>query len=167
MKIEVPRIEEERSAWETRPYLERYFTKRFMKEVDGGTYSILMHSNKMLVLTLAPSHPILTQNLTLSSVNYQVSDSLNRLDSKVKGKKKRGGQFLSESSIICEINCENSQSFRVRAGIVGKLLEVNEELVESPEMLKDPSRGYIAIMGPRLHDLDEKMGNLLPTDPLA
>jgi hypothetical protein len=170
MNIEVPRIEDETSAWERRPYLERYFTKRFLVEGDGGIYSLLSHSNKIIILTLAPSHPILSKNYKVIFVNYQVTPKLNRLDNKVSGKGKHGGQFLSESSIICEIKCEDETSgatmmYKVRAGIVGKLLEVNEGLVQNPSLLKNPNRGFLAVVCPRLSDLSQKLQKLLAEDP--
>ena len=61
---------------------------------------ILLHSNGICVLTLAPSHPILTRGLTVDTVDFQVSKRVNRLQNTVKGKGKKGGQFFSDDKQV-------------------------------------------------------------------
>lgn len=52
---------------------ERAFTRMYFIESDGGGhYRLLVHSNKVCLITLAPSHPIITENLNISSINFQV-----------------------------------------------------------------------------------------------
>ena len=61
---------------------------------------ILLHSNGICVLTLAPSHPILTDRLTPTTVDFQVSKRVNRLQNSVKGKGKKGGQFFADDKQV-------------------------------------------------------------------
>ena len=61
---------------------------------------ILLHSNGICVLTLAPSHPILTQRLKVTKVDFQVSKRVNRLQNSVRGKGKKGGQFFADDKQV-------------------------------------------------------------------
>lgn len=45
----------------------------FMDSNDGGHYRLLVHSNKICLITLAPSHPIIRENLEITSIDYQVN----------------------------------------------------------------------------------------------
>jgi len=45
----------------------------------------------------------------------------------------------------------------VRAGLGGKLLEVNERIVAEPEILKKVGLGYIAILSSRASDFEQQM----------
>ena len=59
------------------------------------------------------------------------------MDNKTKGKWKRGAQKLEEHSIICIIQCEDGQLFKIRAGAKGNLMEVNKRLVDNPNLVKE------------------------------
>jgi len=60
------------STYET--LTERAFTRYYFIEANegGGHYRLLAHSNKICLITLAPSHPIVVDDLVVSSINYQV-----------------------------------------------------------------------------------------------
>merc|ERR1712136_459725 len=112
---------------------------------------ILMHSNGICVLTLAPSHPILTQGLKVENVDFQVSKRVNRLQNAVKGKGKKGGQFFADDKqTVAFVTCSDGSRHALRNGARGSLLEVNERLVDSPHLLTtDPFRqGFLAIILP-------------------
>lgn len=65
--------------------VERYFTPRFY--IDPSEHMedqlILIHSNRVAVVCLAPSHPIIRDRLQVSKVDFKINESLNRLDNKV------------------------------------------------------------------------------------
>lgn len=70
---EVGEIEEEVSL-DRRPFVDRYYLKKYVLSPtpDGGDYMILAHSNRLCLLSLAPSHPIIKFNLTVKSVSFRV-----------------------------------------------------------------------------------------------
>jgi hypothetical protein len=159
-----PSIVEEfaEGKFDVRPLEDRYYTKKYNCDPDGGDYTFLVHSNKLCVIKLAPTHPILLRNLTVKSVTFQVSDTLNRLDNRVSGKGKRGAQLLTSTSTLCLIYCEEQpEPYVLKTCMTAKLLEVNDTLVSKPELLKADSLNYIAIVSPRMSDHDVQLENLL------
>ena len=68
---------------------------------------LLVHSNRISLITLAPSHPILERGLVVSRVDCAVSKRLDRKDNKAVGKSKKGGQNLAKDSVVCylEVGC--------------------------------------------------------------
>lgn len=76
------------------------------------------------------------------------------------GKGKRGAQFLAPDSILCVVETEDGESYPVHAGINGKLLEINSQLVDNPSLIVDDnlSCGFVAIM---LCDLRRFKDNML------
>jgi len=141
---------------------ERYYKRKYITSEDGGDFVFLVHSNKLCVIKLAPTHPIIADNMRVKAINFQVSDTLNRLDNQVKGKGKKGAQMLTNSSVLCQIECENRESpFILRASMIAKLLEVNTTLVQDPERIKANHLNYIAIITPRISDHEKQLSSLL------
>ncbi|ODN01357.1 Protein Simiate [Orchesella cincta] len=145
------------SAYET--LTERSFGRFYFIEPNGGGhYRLLAHSNKICLITLAPSHPIITNDLVVSTINYQANDNCNRMNNKVSGKRKAGAQFLTDCSILCSIKCEGREEpFIVRSNLVAKLIEMNKDISETPNLLKNCEKGYIAIVFPKLHEFDREI----------
>jgi len=144
------------AAYET--LTERAFTTYYFVENDGGHYRLLAHSNKICLITLAPAHPIITNDLVISSISYQANDNCNRLNNKVSGKKKSGAQFLTDCSILCSIHCEGRvEPFIVRSHLVAKLIQVNEAIPKNPNLLKNCEKGFIAIVHPKLSEYEREI----------
>jgi len=152
------------SAYET--ITERAFARFYYIEPNGGGhYRLLAHSNKICLITLAPSHPIITNDLVVSSINYQANDNCNRLNNKVSGKRKAGAQFLTDCSILCSIKCEGREDpFIVRSNLVAKLIEMNENIAKEPNLLKNCEKGYIAIVFPKLNEYDREIRRWIPEE---
>ncbi|KAI8515380.1 ddb1 and cul4 associated factor 7 [Branchiostoma belcheri] len=89
------------------------------------------------IVTLAASHPLVADGKTVARVDFQVTEKVNRLDNKVIGKGKRGGQWLQESSPLCRVTCTDDTEFTLYSCIKGKLVEVNENLINSPQLLTE------------------------------
>lgn len=51
------------------------------------------------------------------------------------GKRKKGGIWVEESTILCEITCDDGSIYKIAACIRARLLEVNLRLLEEPELL--------------------------------
>ncbi|XP_075984830.1 protein Abitram [Anticarsia gemmatalis] len=130
-------------------FTERYFSKRYIIDFDNiknNDIMIMFHSNRIALLGLAPSHFFFKKD-----VEYKINFSagkVNRLNNSVKGKSKKGGQCLVPNSVICKVEYTDGSSFDVPCGMKGTLVEVNEELIEHPELLKEmpDSDGFIAII---------------------
>ncbi|XP_049885426.1 protein Abitram [Pectinophora gossypiella] len=134
---------------EYKTFTERYFTKRYIVNADNvknNDIMIMFHSNRIALLTLAPSHFFFKKNGEYK-LDFTIG-KLDRLNNTVKGKGKKGGQKLFPQSAVCKIEFADGTSFKVPSGMRGTLVEINEELVKEPELLKKypDSDGFIAII---------------------
>jgi hypothetical protein len=88
------------------------------------------------MISLAPHHPILSQKKVVKAIDFEGEHvNANRLMNQVSGKRKRGGQRLKERSIICRIDCEDGSSHSVLSCVKGTLVEINNQLLETPQLL--------------------------------
>ena len=62
------------------------------------------------MVTVAKSHPLLKDG-PLKKVDFQVTNKLNRLDNKVSGKGKKGGQFLQADAPLCIITGDSGVKY--------------------------------------------------------
>ncbi|CAB3995923.1 Simiate [Paramuricea clavata] len=148
-----------------RSVLERYYKKFYkinINDVPFADQCVLQHSNKICVVTVAPRHPILSKGEVVK-VDFQVSKKVNRLDNKVSGKGKRGAQHLLPSSPLCDVTCSTGEKYTLYSCIKGKLVEVNQFLETNPGLLnkKPMTDGYIAVVLPKLHEVDEALSELM------
>jgi len=135
-----------------RTVTDRYYTKLYHIDKDrerSHDILVLNHSNKICLITLAPSHPVLRKNLIIKKVNFEVSKKVDRKTNKTTGKSKKGGQVLEPISILAIVETDE-ENFPVQAIVPGKLVCINQELVDHPErLLSHPdSKGHIAIILP-------------------
>ncbi|XP_039313173.1 protein Abitram isoform X1 [Solenopsis invicta] len=147
---------------------DRYFTPYYKVDVQslGDDMCIWIHSNRICMLSLAPSHVILRDNKDIKKVDFKISDKLDRSLNKVSGKGKHGAQPLQTNSNICTISCSNEHTYVIKCCIIGKLVEVNEALLEDPQLLKESPHkgGYLAIVLPNLKLLESLKQSLLTHD---
>ncbi|XP_029370490.1 protein Abitram [Echeneis naucrates] len=146
--------------------IDRYYTRWYradMKEKPCEDHCILQHSNRICVVTLAETHPILQDGRTIKTINYQISNGCSRLNNKVSGKSKRGGQFLTDFAPLCRITCTDETEYTIYSCIRGRLLEVNENILERPALLleKPFTEGYIAVILPKFEESKSITENLL------
>uniref|UniRef100_UPI00398E9586 LOW QUALITY PROTEIN: protein Abitram n=1 Tax=Pristiophorus japonicus TaxID=55135 RepID=UPI00398E9586 len=137
--------------------VDRYFTRWYKTDVKGKLsedHCILQHSNRICVITLAGSHPVLQSGKKIKSISYQISANCSRLQNKVSGKSKRGGQFLTEFAPLCRIMCTDGEEYTIYSCIRGRLLEVNENILQEPSLLqaKPSTEGYIAVVLPKFEE---------------
>ncbi|XP_061111340.1 protein Abitram [Conger conger] len=142
---------------ETPSVIDRYFTRWYKTDLKGKPcedHCILQHSNRICVITLAESHPILQKNKRIQSITYQISAGCSRLQNKVSGKSKRGGQFLTELAPLCRITSTDGEEYTIFSCIRGRLLEVNEDILKRPNLLleKPSTEGYIAVILPKFEE---------------
>lgn len=130
-------------------FTERYFSKRYILnfgDIEKNDIMIMFHSNRIALLSLAPSH-FFFKNDKEYKINFSAG-KIDRLSNSVKGKSKKGGQCLMPNSVICKVEYTDGTSFDVPCGMKGTLVEVNEELLEHPELLKEmpDADGFIAVI---------------------
>uniref|UniRef100_A0A6M2DMX9 Protein Abitram n=1 Tax=Xenopsylla cheopis TaxID=163159 RepID=A0A6M2DMX9_XENCH len=134
---------------------ERYYTERYCIDERGTSedHIILFHSNRLCLITLAPTHPVFKRKIT--KIDY-ASGNVDRTKNKISGKGKKGGQYLQENSTICSIFCEDGEVYKVKSNIKGKLVEVNERLLDNPSLLLHApcAEGHLAIALPNISQID-------------
>nr|XP_057902439.1 protein Abitram-like isoform X1 [Doryrhamphus excisus] len=163
-------VEDQIDAERTAPsVIDRYYTRWYKADMKGNPcedHCILQHSNRICVITLAETHPLLQKGRTIKKINYQISNGCSRLNNKVSGKSKRGGQFLTEFAPLCRITCTDEAEFTIYSCIRGRLLEVNENILETPALLQEkPSTdGYIAVILPKFEESKSITESLLSRD---
>lgn len=155
--------------------VDRYFTRLFKVNLPQGTVDpdnfksnmndvqILWHSNKICIVTLAPTHPALASGRKIVKVDFKVTLKCNRANNNVSGKRKRGAQWLNPESPLCLITTEGGETSTVHPGIRGHLIEVNENLIKNPGLLqqKPETEGYIAIVMIKLEERDNLTRGLM------
>lgn len=142
---------------------DRYFTPYYRIDVrmPGDDVCVQVHSNRICMITLAPSHVIFEK--PIDKVTFKVSDKLDRSLNKVSGKGKHGAQPLQVDSNICFVTSSDDKTIPIKCCMHGKLVEINEALLDNPELLRQPLHhgGYIAIVLPNLKFLDKITSSFL------
>jgi len=149
----------------------RYYTKLYSLDKDrekSEDILVLNHSNKICLVTLAPTHPVLANKLKINKVNFEVSKKVDRKSNKTTGKSKKGGQALEPTSVLAIVETDTGV-FPVKAVVPGKLICVNEVLITEPTKLSShpDSEGHIAIILPSkglYEDVKSSLATELLTD---
>ncbi|KAK1948602.1 Protein Simiate [Phytophthora citrophthora] len=113
--------------------IERYYTEMFSCDIKGKPMEdqyVHMHSNRLCVVGVAETHPVMQEEL----VSVEFTQSV--LDSRVTGKKKKGGRFMMPDTVLAVLKCKSGREFKLYSCIRGALIEVNERLQREPELLK-------------------------------
>ncbi|XP_023342197.1 protein Simiate-like [Eurytemora carolleeae] len=150
------------------PYLsvtERYYTPYYKIDQDRSRKNdlcLLIHSNRISLITLAPSHPVLSSTEKIK-VNCEVSGKLDRKQNKAVGKSKKGGQNLEPTSIVCFLEVGETR-YPIEAVSPGKLVCMNKCVLENPDFarLKPQAEGHIAVLLPYLGRIQVTQNNTLP-----
>lgn len=138
---------------------ERYYDIRLLSCVERRSYfgevgdqCIMFHSNRVCLLTIAPSHPVITENKTIDRIEHKFEghEKIDRLSSQPQGKSKKGGQKLQKNSPVCALICTDGSKYVITAGISSKLIEINQLICSKPDLVKKKplSKGFIAIIQP-------------------
>jgi len=151
----IPSIEDSIASTDPKDYLtvtERYYTPLYRLDTDRTRredFLVLNHSNRICLVTLAPSHPVIANKLNIEKVNLEVSKKVDRKNNKTTGKSKKGGQALEGSSILAILETEES-NYSVQAVVPGKLICINKLLAQQPNLLvnQPDSLGHLAIILP-------------------
>ncbi|KAL9261476.1 Abitram-like protein [Drosera capensis] len=129
---------------------DRYFAPDFMK--PGHDQYVYRHANGLCVIGLAPFHVALQAHGGVTSVDFNVGKS-DRSELKVTGKRKKNAQQFESNTALCKV-ISGDTSYVIRCCVKGSLLEVNNRLMNNPDLLNTLADrdGYIAIIQPKLGD---------------
>jgi len=132
---------------------ERYYEHKYYRNagaIGRCDQTVLLHSNRVCLITLSANHCIIKDDKCIKNIDFNVSHELNRLDNRVTGKWKKGGQKVSPESILCRIECNDNQVFDIKSCINGTIVEINARLLDNYDLLKQKtwSDGFIAIILP-------------------
>lgn len=152
---------------------ERYYDIRVVPGKDRRSYfgevgdqCLMFHSNRICLVTLAPSHPIISEKKKIEKIEYTFEgfEKIDRLACQPVGKSKKGGQKLQKNSPICAIYCSDGLKYIVTACIGSKLIEINTEISSKPHLLQEDtlSKGYVAIIQPNDWRRAENLRTSLP-----
>lgn len=162
--VEFPILDSVPDLDDIKSFTNRYFSKRYLlnvNDIKNNDIMILFHTNRIALLSLAPSH-FFFKNDDKYKINFYVG-KYNRLDNSVKGKGKKGGQLLIPKSVIGKVEFKDGTGFEIPCCMAGTLVEINEELVKNPDLLKNypDSYGFIAIILTSIKIADDTKNNML------
>ncbi|XP_058813170.1 protein Abitram [Topomyia yanbarensis] len=128
--------------------VDRFFTRYYYDFSDQQTepHQVLYHSNRICLIGLAPGHDAFARGI--ESITFDVG-KIDRSQNRVKGKKKSGGMIVQMDSSLALVTCKDGRVFKVRSCVPGKLVEVNQRVVEDVSLLEKEGEGYIAIVMPK------------------
>jgi len=166
--IQVTRGPIEESIDPNEPYrtvTERYYTPYYQLDADRGRRNdlcLLVHSNRISLVGLAPSHALIVRGVAVQRVNCEVTKHVDRKKNKAVGKSKKGGQNLQANSPLCYLET-NEDSYEINAIAPGKLICMNKSILEEPSLVtsKPDSDGHIAILLPNLGQIEACKNGLL------
>lgn len=117
-----------------RYYKHKHYPSSESNEKSNQDLLVLAHSNRIAIVTIAPTHDILRLKKNVTKIDFG-ADKINRLENKVKGKWKKGGQKVQNQSVLCSIECDDGSIYKISACITGKIIEINRQLIEEPGLL--------------------------------
>jgi hypothetical protein len=151
-------------------YTDRYFKRYYKLDVKykGNDHLILMHSNRVAVCTIAPSHPILDK----SKYKVERIEFIQNVNEEMSGKHKHNAKNVNVDQPICKVYCKNlikenneldEVYFLICSCLNAKLIEINERLLEQPDLLQEKpfTEGYISILMPKLDNITQQINELI------
>lgn len=140
--------------------VDRYFTRFYYRKsnTDNEDHQILIHSNRICLIGLAPSHIAFEKGI--KSVDFNIGN-IDRRENHCSGKGKKGAMNLQPTSALAIITCKDDTQYKIISCITGKLIEVNERLIDNPELLAQEGNGYVAICLPKIENADVIKQNLI------
>ena len=151
-------------------YTDRYFKRYYKLNVrqKNNDHLILMHSNRVAVCSIAPSHPILdTSKYKVTSIEF-----IQQVNEEMSGKHKHNANNVNIDQPICKVYCKNLKQeeseleevyFLICSCLNAKLIETNERILKEPSLLQTHpfTEGYIAILMPKLDNISQQISELI------
>lgn len=113
---------------------ERYYNHQYCMDLSGISnmhQRVSFHLNRICLLSLAENHPIIKEQKRINRVI-----------------RVRHSQKLRPDTIVCYFNCVDGGSYPLYSCVKGKLLEINNQLEERPNLLSEDAFAYVALILP-------------------
>lgn len=149
---------------------DRYYDHKYCLDISPQLQEVhqrvSFHSNRICLISLAELHPILKNKKRIVKIDCNVDEKTDRLKNAASGKGKRGAQKLTPESVLCRLVCDDGAVYPVYSCIKGKLVEINENLLDNPNLLveKPVSEGFIALLLPVLKEYEQLKSTMLTRD---
>ncbi|XP_055678888.1 protein Abitram [Lutzomyia longipalpis] len=140
--------------------VDRFFTRYYYIRPDrqDEDHMVLLHSNRICLMCLAPGHVAFEKGIT--SVTYDIGN-YDRSKNAVSGKRKKGGMHLQPGTALALVTCSDGSEYKVVSGITGKLIEVNQRIVDDPSRMGSEGEGYVAIVLSKIEKIEGIKTSLL------
>ncbi|MCP9261631.1 hypothetical protein DINM_004975 [Dirofilaria immitis] len=121
-----------------RSMIDRNYKRYILKNGENGL-CYLRHPNGVIIVTLYKNHELVRKRIR--RIDWHMK--------KIKGLIE-GGLALLPDTKLCIVHCDDGTEYVLRAGIRALLIEVNERLLEDPNLMRSAAenQGYIAIIIP-------------------
>lgn len=128
--------------------VDRFFTRYYCVQPgkENEPHQVLFHSNRICLIALAPDHVAFQKGI--KAITFEVG-KVDRSQNQVSGKKKSGGMILQMDSTLALVTCQDGSVYKVRGCVQGKLVEVNQRVVQDLDLLRQEGDGYVAIVMPK------------------
>lgn len=140
--------------------VERFFHTNYYCKNDATDemHTVLHHSNRICLIGLAATHVAVRKGI--QSITFNVGN-VDRSKNHVKGKNKKGAMNMTATSCVAIVTCNDGSEYKIVSAIQGKLVEVNERLLTSPNDIGKDGIGYVAIILPKIEKFADIVAELL------
>lgn len=145
---------------------ERYFAKYFYHRDDktiDEMHSVLIHSNRICLVGLDKSHVACQKGI--AEIKFDIGNC-DRSKNQCVGKKKKGAMNLQSNSALAIVRCVDGTEYKVLSSVTGKLVEVNERLINDVSLIGQDGDGYIAVVLPKIEKFEKIKKTLLTEEQL-
>ena len=118
-------------------FVERYFTKYYFDKDKDTEQFLFIHSNGIIVCGFGRNHFI-----TKEKING-VTDL--KRPGKITGRRKHGAHFLNENEYVLQVSYGDGKTVNFCPKLKGKLLEINQSIVEKPILLNESPESFVFV----------------------
>jgi hypothetical protein len=121
-------------------FVERYFTKYYINKSTPKEQFIFIHSNGLIVCGFGANHFITQSNISACTDLKKPG--------RITGRRKHGAHYLNENEYVVQVTYDNGKIFNFCPQLKGKLLEINQNIVDKPNLLNEyPEKyGFVCII---------------------
>lgn len=141
-----------------RPLVDRFFTRYYLvrQKTSEEHYLVLFHSNRICMVGLSGAHPAFAKG-----IEQVTCPILKKTDKQSTGEDRKRSAILQKDTTIAVVKCCDGTTYNVPSCVKGKLVEINQNVLQNPSLLSKEGYGYIAILLPKIDECDDIKASLL------